>query len=404
MATDTPTDTVATRPSLATRLRRITTGGDYVPEVDGVRFLAITMVLLHHVNERVLRRSFLRYGWMVSSDLNHTISTGALGVVIFFALSGYVLYQLLYRRVQKDNQVGVKRYFVRRVTRLEPPYIVVMVVIFAFLVVTGHKSQYGVAFNAGANSLWQALVASLTYSYDVIFGAQPKLNPPAWSLEVEIQFYLLAPLLTLGALRLAKKAETRLAIFLAAMVVWPLVIGAHMEDLTHLRSSLLRYFPYFLAGFAAAEWGRVSQRWLDRRWLPYASDIAAVAMFACLPWWHRLDPLWLADDLTIVTSFLVLVAALQGGVIRKAAALPSVATLGGMCYSIYLIHLPLLEVVSSKTVHVGFGAPYIVFYAIQVVLLTIVVLAVCVPFYLLVERPCMQPDWPARLRDTLLRR
>ncbi|HUR77927.1 MAG TPA: acyltransferase [Acidimicrobiales bacterium] len=389
--------------ALVSRLRRITTGGDYVPEVDGVRFIAIAMVMFHHINERVLRRTYRTYPSVNHSDLNEAISAGALGVVVFFALSGYVLYQLLVRRIERNGNVGLKAYFTRRLTRLEPPYVVVMVGIFAVLAVTGFKTELGVSFERGADSLLESLLASLTYTYGLIFGALPKLNPPAWSLEVEIQFYLLAPLLTLGVLRLSKRPATRLVVLLAVMLTWPVAVGAHMEDYVHLKSSLLRFFSYFIAGFAAAEWGRVSARWADRGWLPYAYDGAAVVMFVLLPVWNNLEPLWFADMLTVTTALLVLVAALQGGYVRRFAALPWVATIGGMCYSIYLIHLPLLEFASNATVRVGRGAPYVAFYALQVVLLTALVMAVAVPFFLMIERPCMQPDWPARLRARVFR-
>ena len=379
------------------RLRRITTGGAYVPEVDGVRFIAITMVVLHHVNERLLRREGAHYVDVIFGNTNLIISTGAWGVLLFFSLSGYVLYGILSRPLLAGAPQKLKQYFLRRLTRLEPPYFLVMVGIFVFLVVTGYESTYAQSFNTGTESLPKALLASLTYSYDFIFGAFPKLNPPTWSLEVEVQFYVLAPLLTLLILRASKRAEVRFGLAVATIVAWPIVIGTQVFDNSHIANSLLRYFPYFIAGFAVAEWGRIMSERETPTWLPRVYDLTAIALFLALPEWVKLNRLWWTDIIVPITAFAIIVAALHGRWVKRFTGNRWIAVIGGMCYSIYLVHLPVLELVASKTASHGAGRPYLPYFAVQFVVLAAIVLCVAVPFYVLVERPCMRKDWPSRL-------
>ena len=66
------------------RLRRITSSGDYIPEIDGLRFVAILSVVLYHL-----------YGFLPNSGaglpLQPAVSHGYRGVNLFYVISGFVL-------------------------------------------------------------------------------------------------------------------------------------------------------------------------------------------------------------------------------------------------------------------------------------------------------------------------
>lgn len=385
------------------RLRRITTGGQYVAEVDGVRFIAIAMVVLHHVNERVFRRTFREYPWLFRSTFLRLFLTGQLGVVIFFALSGFVLYQVLQRRAEKPTEHSLRKYYARRLTRLEPPYALVMIGIFVFLSISGYTSDFAFSSEGGPKHLWQSLLGSLTYTYDFIWGTLPKLNPPTWSLAIEVQFYVLAPLLTYAALRWGRSARVRLTTYLVVMIAWCFFAGTTIHFNKHLDESLLRYFSYFMAGFAAAEWGKAFSAEFLTRWTR-AFDAVAIALFVALPWTWLFRPHWWSDVIVVTTSFAILIAAFHGTYVKRFCSIGWIATIGGMCYTIYLIHLPLLEFASGFTIKFGEGLPYYALYSLQFVMLMCVVAPVSVVFYVLIERPCMRSDWPTRLRDRVLSR
>jgi peptidoglycan/LPS O-acetylase OafA/YrhL len=72
--------------------------------------------------------------------------------------------------------------------------------------------------------------------------------------------------------------------------------------------------------------------------------------------------------------------------------------IGGMCYSIYLLHFLFIAVLFKVTRHaIVPSAPFFLNYAIQLALVAVPVIAICAVFFLLVERPCMDPDWPSKL-------
>ena len=74
-----------------------------------------------------------------------------------------------------------------------------------------------------------------------------------------------------------------------------------------------------------------------------------------------------------------------------------VAIIGGMCYTLYLIHLPLEEILARVTFRFGIGMPYPVYFLLQSILVLPIVTFVGAIFFALVERPCMRPHWPAEL-------
>src|SRR5215470_18103006 len=173
---------------LPTTLSRVTTSTTYVPQIDGLRFLAILPVVLYHAGVRGER--FYQNPSGAEVVMAQYLPHGSLGVSLFFFISGYIIaFPFL-----SGRPPSLKHFFLRRITRLEPPYIIVMLACFAVLSV-GIAPVEAPNFNFTQAPFWQSLVASLTYSHSLVFGQHPRLNPPTWSLEREIQFYILAPLI-----------------------------------------------------------------------------------------------------------------------------------------------------------------------------------------------------------------
>lgn len=106
--------------------KRITTSGGWVPEVDGIRFLAILLVLVNHTHERVIRRVKGAYPDIIGSGWDVALGQGDVGVLVFFALSGYILGKSLVPSMDKGENVSIGRYYIRRLTRLVPPYLIAL--------------------------------------------------------------------------------------------------------------------------------------------------------------------------------------------------------------------------------------------------------------------------------------
>ena len=182
------------RPTLAGRLSRRMSSGRYMPEVDGVRFLAIGIVLAVHlfaVAGLSSRRLVIvpPFGPIIAGSTRNPglvafLQYGHVGVYLFFILSGFVLALPFIRwRVMGAGRIALSAYFLRRVTRIEPPFIVVAIVLF-LLSIALHESSTG-----------QHLAATLAYSHQAAYGQLSPIDGVFWSLEAEVQWYLVVPLL-----------------------------------------------------------------------------------------------------------------------------------------------------------------------------------------------------------------
>src|SRR5207248_8852502 len=105
----------------------------------------------------------------------------------FFVISGFILglpFASFYRGL--GPQVSLRQYFLRRLTRLEPPYILNLAVFFALKVAS---QQYGF------RELLPHFLSSCFYLHNLVYADESLVNTVTWSLEIEVQFYVLVPLL-----------------------------------------------------------------------------------------------------------------------------------------------------------------------------------------------------------------
>src|SRR5262249_49891963 len=114
---------------LVRHLSRRTSSGEYIPEVDGIRFLAILSVILFHTTAMAyVARGTYGPKWSEGHGfLLHLLGCGWFGVEIFFVLSGFIVALPFARCAAKGaRQPNLTKYFLRRVTRIEPPYVVAL--------------------------------------------------------------------------------------------------------------------------------------------------------------------------------------------------------------------------------------------------------------------------------------
>lgn len=110
-------------------------GGTWVPQIDGLRFVAIVSVVLFHVMGQLLART----GHFIAIQpryalLAELVGNGDRGVLLFFVISGYILARPFLRQYRLGGKrVSVGAYYLRRVTRLEPPY-VLSLLLYAFAI------------------------------------------------------------------------------------------------------------------------------------------------------------------------------------------------------------------------------------------------------------------------------
>ncbi len=348
----------------------------FLPAIDGLRFVAIALVVLYHVQGYVSSRAGLPVHG--GEGLHRWLVHGSFGVPLFFAISGFIIASQWFGA----RPPSLKRYLIRRITRLEPPFIVSMLLVFALKVVV-----LGVAFS----ELLPHLLVSLVYLHGPIFGTHSEVNGVAWSLEVEWQFYLLAPLILSTALRMR---PVRAAFVLAALVVLGGVVHGFEESLApRIALSVLHYFGFFLAGVWVAQRHTtpvLSNPLFDAAALACAFGIGAALHFGG----------WASMALPLLTAAF-LASSLRSKWWSALLSWWPIHGIGAMCYTIYLYHFFIVSGVGRVWPQgsLGPGSLDLVVFA---VLIFPVVIVVCAVPYVLIERPFMvwRPG-VTRLRDAL---
>jgi peptidoglycan/LPS O-acetylase OafA/YrhL len=359
-------------------LRRIITSNRFIPEVDGFRFLAIVIVVFSHV---YVQCGPIPGGGAFANAFRLAFLDGRRGVYLFFTISGFILGLPFARHhLQQGNKVNVRSYFKRRLTRLEPPYVLAMLLRVPLILVYKHSS---------VSTILLHLLASLLYVHSVIFSQYSTINPPAWSLEVEVQFYLLAPLLT--GIFLVRNKQLRRAFLIAGIVIAGVIATTLIAPYGRLSLSLLYYLQYFLAGFLLCDFYLADDRFSTPTWL---WDVIG---FLSIAWILYSQAAWYPIALPFATIALYM-AGFRGGIVRALFSFGPISIIGGMCYSLYLTHSTVLAAVTPlvhRLAHSPFPIP-VQFILIFSLCFAAVLLAGLI-YFVLIERPCMDPSWPHKL-------
>lgn len=151
----------------------------YVAGLDGLRAVAVLMVLAYHLRLPIAKG-------------------GLLGVTVFFVISGFLITRILVSELENTNTVHIKKFWIRRVRRLLPA-VLVMVTVLTFVSAVFNRVLFTKVCSdlpsvvLGYNNWWQIFN---DVSYFENAGAPSPLTH-CWSLAIETQFYMLYPLLLL---------------------------------------------------------------------------------------------------------------------------------------------------------------------------------------------------------------
>jgi peptidoglycan/LPS O-acetylase OafA/YrhL len=362
-------------------LQRRPTEGGYIAEVDGLRFIAIFAVVIQHLSERLIRFSPTPFDTPIKdNDFAFFISRGTVGVFLFFAISGFVLCLPF----AKNANVSIKSFYLRRLERIEPPYLIWMSFFALILVVKG-------AYSFG--SVLPHWLASITYTHWLFFGEYSVINPVAWSLEIEIQFYLLAPFLALGYFNVKNIPLRR--IFLTLFIIVFILIQGQLGWLHFpMKANLLGRLPNFLVGFLVADF--YLNDWKLGLKKSYIWDFIAIFSFITLCYsWTEETFKTLIFNLALILLF---VSAFKGSLFSSFLAKPWIAITGGMCYTIYLTHLPLLEGITRLTAPLSISSNYGINLAIHSLITLPILFISAIAFFIFTEKPFMKKNWYKDIR------
>ncbi len=297
----------------------------YRPDIDGLRALAVVAVILCHAQAK-------------------GFSDGFLGVDVFFVISGYLIHRDLVVRLAA-RRLSVLSFYGRRLRRTLPAlYVAALLSVVAslFVLLPSDLETLARSLLSVLASVPNLFFLSQVGYFDANATTMPLLH--TWSLGVEEQFYLAAPLLALALRPLAPRgrAAAMLASFVLAFL-FTLVLQ-HMAPAAAFYLMPARIFEFLLGAVVAEEWlPRLRKRWA-------AESLSGLALVGLLfsfvafagaiphPGWPTLVP-------CLATAALIHCGA--GGGTRRtvAAALLSMrlpVAVGRISYSLYLYHWPIL--------------------------------------------------------------
>lgn len=168
----------------------------YFPNLNGLRFIAALMVILHHVGQ-FQGISGHADKWDAIPYLRNNFWIGKLGVILFFVLSGFLITYLLLSEEKACKTISIKKFYMRRILRIWPLYF--LIVILAFFILP--NIDLFVWPNYGKDVIYSNLLLKL-FLYIVFFpnlalsllGVVPYVSH-TWSIGTEEQFYLVWPVI-----------------------------------------------------------------------------------------------------------------------------------------------------------------------------------------------------------------
>ncbi len=356
----------------------------YEPQWDGIRALAISMVVAYHLG-------YLPGGW--------------LGVDTFFVLSGYLITSMLL--VVERPPGNVLAFWGRRARRLLPAVLVLLLVLSVYALVGGPGLVPAQLRSPALATLfyvanWQQIAAG--HSYFAQFTSVSPLQH-TWSLAIEEQYYLVWPLLiaailfVVGHRRWSRRALLAATLTLAvASAVWMGVAAHHFGPNRAYLGTDTRAWELLLGGAAAMIWppGRAAR--------PRAGARAGVATAdcghgsprsGCAGW--RSGPctpvarpagsgtaVWWPSPPAPSWWWSAACRPATGSSARGLAWAP-LCWLGIISYSLYLWHWPVIVLMTTDTTGLS-GWPLLV------ARLATMMTAACASFYL-IERPLRRADW-----------
>lgn len=339
------------------RSRRSTAGARarlaYVPALDGFRGLGLFFVMAAHADFSWARGGFL---W---------VST-------FFTLSGYLITSLLIVEWKRHGSVSATAFWSRRFRRLMPAAIVTLALVVVFGAVLADATQLNRLRADGISALfyvanWRFVFSNTAYA-DLF--ASPSPVQHFWTLSIEEQFYLLFPIVLLGALWLGRGRWKVVAGVVGAMtvasIIWMLWLSSQGANVDRLYFGTDTRLPELtmgvLLGILLGFWKPPGNRWAGRL-IEIAGLLALVTMLVMTFTVNRTDA-WLYRGglaLYAVLSCVMVMGAIQHrSMSSRLLSFKPLVAFGLLSYTAYLVHWPTYLVLSEERTGLGQSPLFVV--------------------------------------------
>jgi peptidoglycan/LPS O-acetylase OafA/YrhL len=319
--------------------------------VDLLRGLAIFLVLMNHVNMRLLFAGVPYTRGLPHQLVSSLVWNGQRGVQMFFAISGFLITSTALRRRGALKTIGIGDFYRLRFARIGPLLIALLAVLSVLHL--AHVENFVVSSKTGG--LGRALIAALTFHVNVLEarrGYLPGSWDILWSLSVEEVFYLFFPLIC----RLAGKGKLLIAIPAGFVLLGPFARVAFSNG-----NEVWREYSY-LGGMDAIALGCItaitlSRRPLSRRAVWIAGSAGLALLIFSLGFTRLAEECGLyrsgLDMSVVALGTCMFVAAAATTQWRSPLLLGPLARLGLRSYEVYLAHMFVVFALFAVFVRIG---------------------------------------------------
>jgi peptidoglycan/LPS O-acetylase OafA/YrhL len=319
-----------------------------LPALDGVRCVAVLIVLMFHLGVRHAGGCWL-------------------GVDLFFVLSGYLITTILLTEHARRGRVRLRTFYAKRALRLYPALLGLLVVGIPFYRTLGDQGT--------VHGYWRTAAQAALYVEDFVYGITG--NPHGylghtWSLAVEEQFYLVWPLLLIVVLRLGGRA---LPVAVAGtLALWGLLLAYSPTHDNPWFVPASYYLPHtrggsLMVGCALAAWlfGREPRPAPNLAWLGALGYVAVVLLADRYQRNTATAPAVIAADVATTLLIYGLVTAPDGAASRALSWQP-LTWLGERSYGFYLYAFVVQAVLEAHYPHMPTGRQLVVTFGTTVAL------------------------------------